>query len=82
MVNNNIYFCGTAEPFKKETWLECSIGATTKATSIVQIRNPNNDIPSEKICKKYRISQNFWAAENEKHSSQVSFLNGSAVPQK
>jgi hypothetical protein len=65
MVNNNIYFCGTAEPFKKETWLECSIGATTKATSIVQIRNPNNDIPSEKICKKYRISQNFWAAENE-----------------
>ena len=43
MVKNNIYFCGTAGPFKKETWLECSIGDTTKATSIVQIRNPNND---------------------------------------
>ena len=66
MVKNNIYFCGTAEPFKKETWLECSIGDTTKATSIVQIRNPNNDTyRAGKYVKKYRISQNFWAAEIE-----------------
>jgi hypothetical protein len=66
MVKNNIYFCGTAGPFKKETWLECSIGDTTKATSIVQIRNPNNDTyRAGKYVKKYRISQNFWAAENE-----------------